>query len=213
LVHGFSLKPQGFGSASDALQGLGLGGYPSAVPKQVHGTEILPVEEGRGTSHPVADGLIAKTPGIALVVKVADCVSLYLVDALTPAIGLVHVGWRGAAQGIVPKAVREMSQAFGTKARDLLAALGPAIQTCCYEVGEEVAERFPQSVRRRPGAAWHLDLPGAVYRELTESGVRAKNIHRSPHCTACERERFYSYRRDRGVAGRHYAILALRKGG
>jgi purine-nucleoside/S-methyl-5'-thioadenosine phosphorylase / adenosine deaminase len=213
LVHGFSTKPQGFKTAEEALQSLGLDGYLAVVPRQVHGTAIILADGENLPAKPVADGALTRTPGIALVVKVADCVALFLVDPAIPAIGLIHAGWRGASQGIIRHAVQRMKQSFGTDPATLHAGLAPAIQPCCYEVGEEVAEKFPGSVRDLRGGRWHLDLPGAVARELEETGVREENLVRSPRCTSCEGERFHSYRRDQGIAGRHYAILALRKGG
>lgn len=212
IVHGFSTKPQGFKAASGALQGLGLEDYQAVVPKQVHGTDILVAEKGEIPDRPVADGAITKVPGIALVVKVADCVPIYLVDPQTPAVGLVHAGWRGASQGIVRKAVQTMGREYGTNPGDIVAALGPAIQTCCYEVGEEVAIRFPESVRRRHGVKCHLDLLGANVLDLLNAGLKKTNILKSSQCTSCEREKFHSYRRERRIAGRHYAVLAIRKG-
>jgi YfiH family protein len=211
VVHGFSTKPQGFKTAEEAMAGLGLEGCPSVVPKQVHGTDIVVAEDGKVPVRPVADGAITKTPGIVLVVKVADCVPIYLVDPRTPAIGLIHAGWRGASQGIAEQAVRKMRQEFGTDPGELLAALGPSIRKCCYEVGVDVALRFPESMRRQKGDRWHLDLAGANVLDLESAGVRERNIHVSPHCTCCEPRRFHSYRRDRRIAGRHYAVLALNR--
>jgi len=211
VVHGFSTKPQGFKSAKEAMAGLGLDGCPSVVPKQVHGTDIVVAEDGKVPVRPVADGAITKTPGIALVVKVADCVPIYLVDPRTQAIGLIHAGWRGASQAIASKAVRRMQETFGTEPSNLIAALGPSIQKCCYEVGEDVALRFPKSMRRQKEERWHLDLAGANVLDLESAGVRRQNIHVSPHCTCCEPRRFHSYRRDQRIAGRHYAVLALNR--
>ena len=94
IVHGFSTKPQGFKTAEEAMAGLGLDDFPSVVPKQVHGTDIVFADDGKVPVRPVADGAITKTLGIVLVVKVADCVPIYLVDPRTPAIGLIHAGWR-----------------------------------------------------------------------------------------------------------------------
>ncbi len=211
VVHGFSTKPQGFGSAEEALDGLGLKGMPSVVPKQVHGTDFVIVEDGKTPVRPVADGAMTSRPGVVLVGKVADCVPIYLVDPQTPAIAMVHAGWRGASQGIAEQAVRKMRQEFGTDPGELLAALGPSIQECCYEVGGDVALRFPGSMRRQKGERWHLDLAGANVLDLESAGVLRQNIHVSPHCTCCEPRRFHSYRRDRRIAGRHYAVLALNR--
>lgn len=211
IVHGFSTKPQGFGSAEEALNGLGLKEMASVVPKQVHGTDFVIVKDGRIPVRPVADGAMTSRSGVVLVVKVADCVPIFLVDPQTPAIAMVHAGWRGASRGIAEQAARKMRQEFGTDPGVLVAALGPSIRKCCYEVGGDVALRFPESLRRQKGERWHLDLAGANVLGLESAGVRRQNIHVSPHCTCCEPRRFHSYRRDRRIAGRHYAVLALNR--
>jgi len=211
VVHGFSTKYQGFGSAEEVLNGLGLKGMASVVPKQVHGTDFVVVKDGRIPVRPVADGAMTSRSGVVLVVKVADCVPIYLVDPQTPAIAMVHAGWRGASQGIAEQAVRKMQQEFGTDTGVLVAVLGPSIRKCCYEVGGDVALRFPESLRRQKKEMWHLDLVGANVLDLESAGVRRQNIHVSPLCTCCEPRRFHSYRRDRRIAGRHYAVLALNR--
>jgi purine-nucleoside/S-methyl-5'-thioadenosine phosphorylase / adenosine deaminase len=211
IAHGFSTKYQGFGSAEEALNGLGLKGMASVVPKQVHGTDFVIVKDGKTPVRPVADGAMTNRPGVVLVVKVSDCVPIFMVDPQTPAIAMVHAGWRGASQAIASKAIRRMQETFGTEPSNLVAALGPSIQKCCYEVGEEVAIRFPESVRRCHGEKWQLDLAGANVLDLESAGVLRQNIHVSPHCTCCEPRRFHSYRRDRKIAGRHYAVLALNR--
>jgi polyphenol oxidase len=88
------------------------------------------------------DGLITNTPGVLLAIQTADCLPVILVDTKRRAIGVFHAGWRGTVQRIVEKGVGEMLRCFGTRPRDLKAAIGPGIQTCCYEVGEEVRTKF-----------------------------------------------------------------------
>jgi YfiH family protein len=88
------------------------------------------------------DGLITNTPGILLAVLTADCLPVILVDPRNRAVGVFHAGWRGTARRIVEKGIGEMRRAFGTRARDVLAALGPGIRGCCYQVGPELKEIF-----------------------------------------------------------------------
>jgi hypothetical protein len=88
------------------------------------------------------DGMITATPGIVLGIQTADCLPVILVDAKLRAVGVFHAGWRGTVLRIVEKGVGEMQRCFGSRARDLKAAIGPGIQGCCYEVGEEVRTRF-----------------------------------------------------------------------
>ncbi len=94
----------------------------------------------------VGDGLITSTSGLLLTVKTADCLPILLVDSKHRAIGAFHAGWRGTVKRIVEKGVGEMRQHFGTNTRDCLAAIGPGIRRCCYQVGEEVREQFVSQV-------------------------------------------------------------------
>ena len=93
-------------------------------------------------SSPAADGLITAEPGILLTMRIADCLPLLLVDPQRRVVAAVHAGWRGALAGIVEKAVGDLHHAFGSSPESLVAALGPSIRACCYEVGEEVVEAF-----------------------------------------------------------------------
>jgi len=88
------------------------------------------------------DGLISATPGLLLGIQTADCLPVILVDAKRKAVGVFHAGWRGTVKRIVEKGVGEMHRCFGSRPRDLKAAIGPGIQGCCYEVGEEVRVKF-----------------------------------------------------------------------
>lgn len=138
------------------------------------------------------DGLIAATPGLLLGIQTADCLPVILVDTKRHAVGVFHAGWRGTVKRIVEKGVGEMHRCFGTNPRDLIAAIGPGIQGCCYEVGEEVRIKFESQfaygaslfrevkesdpVRekypllflsaRAPG---HSDLPKKIFLDLVEA--------------------------------------------
>jgi len=93
-------------------------------------------------TQPVGDGLITATPGLLLGIQTADCLPIMLVDPKHRAVGVFHAGWRGTVKRIVEKGVGEMRRRFGSRPRDLKAAIGPGIQGCCYEVGAEVREKF-----------------------------------------------------------------------
>jgi YfiH family protein len=102
----------------------------------IHGVESVPKEPLTG------DGLITATPGLLLAVQTADCLPVILVDVKRRAVGVFHAGWRGTLSRIVEKGVGEMQRRFGSQGRDIKAAIGPGIQGCCYEVGEEVRDKF-----------------------------------------------------------------------
>jgi len=116
-------------------------GWPLITLRQIHSDIIHRVDSTPG--EPLfGDGMITATPGLLLAIQTADCLPVILVDAKNHAVGLFHAGWRGTVQRIVEKGVGEMHRCFGSRPRDLKAAIGPGIQGCCYEVGEEVRTKF-----------------------------------------------------------------------
>ena len=184
---------------------------------QVHGrTVAFASRDAAGTVVGGADALVTDTPEIWLAIFAADCVPLLVVDPDRPAVAALHAGWRGTAAGIVAALLEVMAARFGTRPDRLRAALGPAIGPCCYEVDAPVAHAmageawWPEvATPTRPGR-WQLDLRGAVRRQLLRGGVAADAIEVIGGCTACDRERFYSYRRDR-VTGRLAGCIRLRE--
>ena len=143
------------------LQALGAGRFPLAVLRQTHSAIVYRASCGSGSTaiqyqlagnpvpevgHPPrtrsGDALIADRARMLLGIRTADCVPILMVDRERRAVAAVHAGWRGALHRIVEKAVGEMCRMFGSRPRNLLAAVGPSIRKCCYEVGEEVADAF-----------------------------------------------------------------------
>ncbi len=125
----------------------------------IHRVDSIPDEPLSG------DGMITATPGMLLAIQTADCLPVILVDTKRHAVGVFHAGWRGTVQRIVEKGVGEMFRAFGTRPRDLRAAIGPGIQGCCYEVGEEVRTKFESQ----------FEYASKLFREVKESDpVREK---------------------------------------
>ncbi len=132
--------------------------WPLVTLRQIHSDVIhcvtdLPQQALAG------DGLITQTPGIVLAILTADCLPVILADTKRPAIGVLHAGWRGTMKRIVEKGVGEMRRCFGTQARDIKAAIGPGIHSCCYEVGPEVRERFESQ----------FEYAAELFREAKES--------------------------------------------
>jgi polyphenol oxidase len=115
--------------------------WPLVTVRQIHSDLIHCINQI--PSEPLTgDGLITSTPGLLLAIQTADCLPVILVDAKRRAVGVFHAGWRGTVKRIVEKGVGEMFRCFGTRPRDIKAAIGPGIQGCCYEVGEEVRTKF-----------------------------------------------------------------------
>ncbi|MGE3191312.1 MAG: peptidoglycan editing factor PgeF [Vicinamibacterales bacterium] len=194
---------------------------------QVHGCAVRvlargQVPDGASADRPDADALVSDAPGLALAVMTADCVPVLLADPITGAAGAVHAGWRGVAGRVLWAAIKAMQDHFGAEPADLVAAVGPSIRACCYEVGEELMAEFQKAgesarntdrwfsrVEGAPPGKFRLDLPGAVRDQLIWAGLRPGHIGGSGLCTRCHPEVFDSYRRDGAAAGRMAALVRV----
>jgi hypothetical protein len=181
--------------------------------KQVH-SDICVYSDGTlGGRIGEGDALITDVPGAVVGVQTADCVPILIADVSKRTVAAVHAGWRGSAQAIAAKAVGAMAARFGSRARDLQAAIGPAIGACCYEVGPEVASQFKEFF---PGRAdleerARLDLPEANRRQLLSAGVPPDQIHVCGLCTACLAGEYFSWRRDRRKHERMVSAIGIRR--
>jgi len=227
--HGFTLRSGGvsegkrasldLGPAGDAgpdvqenrlrlARAAGLPPEGLVLADQVHGTRVV---RGRPGEVPEADALWTDAADSWVGIRTADCVPILLSSEDGTRVAAVHSGWRGTAGRIAEAAVATLGQA-GAAPATLRAAIGPCIGVCCYEVGEDLAERFTDAfgaeVVRRNGPRPHLDLRLAVRRTLEQAGVAGAHIEDVPGCNACDARRFFSHRRDRGGTGRHLAFIA-----
>jgi len=162
------------------------------------------------------DALVSNTPQILLTVKTADCVPVLIADSKTGAFAAVHAGWRGTLASIVLSAIKQLQSVYGARAEDLRAAIGPAANSCCYEVGREVIdqfkERFPGSghlfTPTRDGHA-RIDLQTANRDQLSGAGVRPERIHIAALCTMDRTDLFFSYRREKNLHGRVGRLMSV----
>jgi hypothetical protein len=162
------------------------------------------------------DALISDTPKILLAVKTADCVPILLGDSNTGAFASVHAGWRGTSSSIVVRAIEQLKAEYGTKLENLRAAIGPAANVCCYEVGADVIgrfkERFPDTdslfIPTRDGHA-RIDLHKANREQLISAGVVPERIHTAPFCTMERTDLFFSYRREKALYGRVGRLMSV----
>jgi YfiH family protein len=185
--------------------------------KQVHGRAVLFVRPGEPVPPlPEADAIVCSDPERVISVRVADCVPVLLADRAHRVVAAVHAGWRGAAAGVIGAAVR-MTAAAAVDPADLVAAIGPAIGPCCYQVDEPVCSRFTQQM---PGSAawfapdgtrWRLDLWAAAHDQLVAAGIPRDAIHVARRCTAHEPEHWFSFRRDGAGTGRMVAAIRLQR--
>jgi len=184
-------------------------GMPEARPavlRQVHGTTLVASGESAEADGGIA--IVAEGLRAAPAVRSADCVTLLIADREGGAVASVHAGWRGTAAGIARVAVETLA-ARGVPAERLVAALGPAVGPCCYEVGPEVARSFPGFARPAGGGRVTLDLHGANAAQLATAGIPARAIHRAPWCTRCRNDLFFSVRAEGRRAGRLMAVIGV----
>lgn len=218
-----------------AARALGVRERALYYLSQVHGTEAAVLsgdEDPDEVVRRVGDITLSSTPHVACGVRSADCVPVLLADRHTGSVAAVHSGWKGTllrASVIGLSRLRELS----TDPRDILAAIGPCISVCCFEVGEDVAEALAKassageralswgppsdSARRRASQTTspvtrtrRVDLRAVVRAQLEEAGVPDANIEDVPGCTVCDPDRFHSYRRDGERSGRLLSAIVPR---
>jgi YfiH family protein len=173
---------------------------------QVHGADVARAEPRGivtpGTIFTRCDGLWTDRPGQALLLLAADCLPVALARTNgTPAVAVLHVGWKGLLAGILEAGVGALGEG------PVAAAIGPGIGRCCYEVGEDVARPYRERFGEEVLSGRNLDLGEAAERVLRAAGVEA--VERQAHCTACEAELFFSHRRDRGITGRQGVVAHI----
>lgn len=202
---------------------LGVNPERIVVPQQAHGNVVRLVgeaEAGSGavdhsTAIPDTDALITDVPNLPLALHFADCACIFLLDPRNRAIGMVHAGWKGTVGKILTATVEAMTREFGADPGALLAAIGPSICRNCYVVDQDVALRLYKAyegdervVKQFSSTKWRADLKSANAILLRQAGVPDAGIAISERCTCCDRDEFFSYRRD-GVTGRMGGWISL----
>ncbi len=179
--------------------------------EQTHSDNIKIINDTFTNKQVNCDGIITNKPNIPLMVMVADCIPVLLYDRVKKVISAVHAGRNGTFKQISKKAVTIMKEEFGSNPEDIVVSLGPSIHSCCYEVGEDLADIAIKSfgekyVAKRDGS-FYLDLQTLNLDQLVSVGVKEENIEISPTCTSCDKN-YFSYRRD-GVTGRFAGVIKL----
>ncbi len=208
--------------------------------KQFHSDVVCDFSSASPNEPCSGDASITNTPNRLLGIQTADCVPILLLDPKKRAVAAVHAGWRGTLQRIVAKTIGRMKMEFKTAPSDLLAAVGPAIGGCCYEVGTEVAAAFHSQFVNAPEwfdelrtgdepnpLQWlnqfppghqpppknvRLDLRKANRAQLLVAGLRPQNIFVSDLCTACRPDLLFSYRKQGSESGRMMSVIGIREG-
>jgi YfiH family protein len=198
--------------ARPLLESFGLAAEPPAFLKQVHGADVIRATEGGCVGN--ADVVMTDRPGLPIAVFSADCVPLLIYDPDGRRLAAAHAGWRGTAQSVARSAVLALVEAGG-RPEEFVAAVGPSIGPCCYEVDKPVIARLDQAFPGRWGAwvrsvglgKWMLDLWAANEDQLRSAGLRGDRIDNPRLCTGCRTDLFYSYRR--GHKGRLVSVAAV----
>lgn len=190
------------------LHALGLDGNALATAGQTHGSRVVEVTAAGHV--PSCDALLTRRSGLALAVSGADC--LPVIYEAPGVVAAAHAGWRGMAAGICRHVVETLCAVAGAEPADIRAHLGPAIRRCCYEVGREVASRFPAEAVTNVGDSVHLDLAAAARVQLLGAGLRDAAIMDTAACTACDPDWYFSHRRDAGRTGRQWGLVTMRAG-
>jgi len=189
---------------------------------QVHGDICKIVnssDKGKGTVYESdiqgVDALVTNCKDVALCIFTADCVPVFLFDTVKNVVALCHGGWRGIINGIVPKTIEIMRSNFGSSPHDIMAAIGPSIGPCCFKVGHDVVKKFEDTFKVSSdiiiehGGEYKINLWNAVTMQLKIEGLKGQNIFSSELCTSCNKDKFYSYRRDGSITGRMISIIQL----
>ncbi len=184
-----------------------------ALTNQEHTDVVICCDSANGFKKydcPV-DGFITDKKDICLTVFVADCVPILIADPVKRVVAAIHSGWKGTAKEISLKAVRKMIETYGCNAGDMIAGIGPCINKCCYEVGQDVFDEFanPEFFEKKPNGKYMLDLPDANFNVLKKAGLRPENIYLSGECTFCKSDIYYSHRATKGKRGNLAAMIEL----
>lgn len=187
--------------------------------KQVHGKEVVIIKNQayKKITLDEKDGLITNVKGIALATYHADCVPIYFHDPIEEVVGLAHAGWKGSLSNIVNSMLEKMIEGFDSKVENIRVAIGPCICLACYEIGEDLVEKFSKKypdnrdIFIKENGKTYLNLLKVNKINLLESGIKEKNIYYSDLCTSCNIDKLYSYRKERKTKNRMLGAIMLEK--
>lgn len=205
------------------LSAVGAKSSLLAMCNQVHGTEIRNLTTADLKQDPYgkvsfeADGIMTAIPGVILTVFSADCIPVLLYDPNRRVIAALHAGWRGTAAGIVTAAVEQMTAVYGTDPGDILAAIGPGIDQCCFETHEDVPNAMTSAlacgslpfIHLMENGKFSVDLKGINAKRLELAGLDPANIALCRDCTCCQADKYWSHRRQGTQRGSMASVIEL----
>lgn len=164
----------------------------------VHSDEVSVVtEKNKGQLVTETDGLITNCSNLFLTVTGGDCVPIFFYDKAKRIIGLAHAGWRGVVKNIAKSIIEKMKIQFNSDPEDIFVYIGPHLKKCHFEVQDDVAGEFKSNFVSKDENKTYVDLLAVIKLQLSEQGLNDENIIASPDCTYCNKEKYYSYRRDK----------------
>ena len=196
-----------------------LGARPQWL-RQVHGSTVAVLSDSPAAERPEADASVTGEPGVACVVRVADCLPVLLSAPGGRAVGAAHAGWRGLAAGVLENTARALCELAACAPGELRAWLGPCIGPRAFEVGDDVLlafgrdpevtddAHFRRADRSDGSRRWRADLPGLARDRLRACGLA--RIDGGQACTVEDASTFFSFRRDRSAGRMAAAIARLR---
>lgn len=232
VIHGISNRNFGdmrFGRITDEeviknrqyfFSALGIDDSEVVIPALVHSVKIAIVgqkEKGKGMTNrqsaiPATDGLITSDKRIYLMVTIADCLPIFLYDPYQNIVGVLHAGWRGIVQKIIPEAVEKLKN-LGSEPQNLIVAVGPGICQKHFVVREDVLSLFKEShpsatfIRNNHG---YVDLKKAAFLDLVREGVPKNSIEIAHICPSCDNGIYGSFRREKDTAPAAAAVIGIR---
>jgi YfiH family protein len=188
---------------------------------QVHGDDIFiikPFGDYYSSSEALNyDAIVTSRTNLAICIKTADCVPVFIVDKAKKIIAVVHAGWKSTALEITAKVVPLLIKKYDSSPREILTAIGPSIGQCCFEVDNAVANAFFKQKNNEaflfPGSRpnkWMLDLAEANRRQILNCGIPEENIDISGLCTSCRQDLFFSHRSSGGITGRQVNFMMIK---
>ena len=231
LIHAFSTRKGGFSKPPYKSLNLGLASGDNSqivqknrdlffnylsVPKdqlvfpiQIHSKNIKVVNSPGVVDK--CDALISGSLNLYLTIQTADCFPVYIFDPVTKTVGIIHSGWRGAASNITGNTIRKMVEHFDIDTPNLIAAIGPGVQTQNFQVDNLVYNLFKAKYFRTDGPEhYKMDLQQVIYDQLIDAGLNSQNIERNSDCTFENSDQYYSYRRDGKNSGRMMGVIGLK---
>ena len=204
----FSLKQSINNKNHDAIDFAKIYGFKHkliAIPNQTHSNNIKKITLGGKIFN--ADGVFTSNPMVVCSIKVADCLPIFFAHRTELFFGIVHAGWRGLVNGIISESIRLIkSECISLKSIDVF--IGPSIQACCFEVGNDIVERFsPNFIKQNINSKYFVNLQGIAKNKLEYEGILKKHIKVSKDCTFCQLERYFSFRRDGKKSRRMFGLI------